>query len=283
MIYKGRIVEMDQRKVDLHLHTNASDGSWSVAQLLEKIKKKNISVFSITDHDTIENTLNVKNNNKYKDLNFIPGVEISTTLNNKEYHITAYCCDLGDQKLKSILNSNRQVRTEFNRDIVKFFEDKYKKNLINKYFDYQNNMDRGGWKSLNFLIDKGLVKDLEDFFKKISVMNEEMIFPSPKKVIDVIHDVGGYAFLAHPASYFNGDLLEKSFLKDWLRYGIDGIEAYSPYLKNLKDANYYVNFCNDHNLMISSGSDCHGEFIEERKVGKPEIFLSDIRIDKLLN
>lgn len=274
---------MEKRKVDLHLHTSASDGTWSVTQLLDEIKKKNVSIFSITDHDTIENTLKMKNKNKYKDLNFIPGVEISTTLNNKEYHITAYCCDMENQKLESILNFNRNVRTEFNRDIIRFFEEKYEKELINKYIDYHNNMDRGGWKSLNFLIDKGLVKDLEDFFNKISAMNEEMIFPSPKKVIDIIHDVGGQAFLAHPASYFNGDLLEKTFLKDWLRFDIDGIEAYSPYLNNLKDANYYVKFCDENNLMISSGSDCHGDFIEERKVGKPEIFLSEIRIDKLLN
>lgn len=274
---------MVKKKVDLHLHTNASDGSWGVTQLLKEIRQKNISIFSITDHDSITN---VKKMLKIKDkinLDFIPGVEISTTLNNKEYHITTYCCEFEHQKLNSILKFNRKIRKEFNRDIIRFFEKESNKELINKYFDYNNNKDRGGWKSLNFLIDKGLVKDLKDFFKKISPMNEEMIFPSPKKVIEVIHDSGGYAFLAHPASYFSGDLLERNFLKEWLNFGIDGIEVYSPYLKELKDADHYIRFCNNHNLMISSGSDCHGDFIEERKVGKPEIYLSDIKIDKLLN
>lgn len=273
---------MKKQKVDLHLHTNASDGTWGVSKLLKIIKRKNITIFSVTDHDTIQNTKILKNKIKYADLKFIPGVEVSTTLNNMEYHITAYNCDLENPKLNSILKFNRKVRTDYNRDIIRFFETEFEKKLIDEYDDYKHNADRGGWKSLNFLIDKGIIKNLEDFFEKIYAMNENMIFPSPQKVIDIIHETGGYAFLAHPASYFKGKLLEKNFLKDWFKYGIDGIEVYSPYLNNLNDADYYIEFCHNHNLMFCSGSDCHGDFIKERKVGKPEIYLSDIKIDKLL-
>jgi predicted metal-dependent phosphoesterase TrpH len=273
---------MKHKKVDLHLHTDASDGSWGVDQLLKIIKEKNISIFSITDHDSINNVKAMQNKCENQDFRFIPGVEISATLNNKEYHIAAYCYNFKNKKLTSILNSNRKVRIDFNRNIIKFFEVEYEKELINEYYDYQHNLNRGGWKSLNFLMDKGLVKDLEDFFRKIYSMNEEMVFLSPKEVIDVIHEAGGYAFLAHPASYFNGDLLETNFLKDWLKFGIDGIEVYSPYLNNLNDADYYIEFCNTYELMYSSGSDCHGDFIKERKVGKPKIYLLDIKIDNLL-
>lgn len=273
---------MVKKKVDLHIHTNASDGSWGIERLLEEIKDRKISIFSITDHDCIENVSKLLNKKINSNKVFVPGVEVSTTFNNKEYHITAYCFDLDYKDLNLLLKFNRKVREKFNRNIIRYFEDIYDKKFINEYIDYKNDKNRGGWKSLNFLKDKELVKDLEDFFLKISDMKKGMIFTRPEEAIDIIHRAGGYTFLAHPASYFNGELLDKEFLKEWLKYGIDGIEAYSPYLNKLKDADYYIDFCDNNNLMISSGSDCHGNFIEERKVGKPEIYLSDIRIDELI-
>ena len=77
-------------------------------------------------------------------------------------------------------------------------------------------------------------------------------------------------------------MLTRDFLREWVVLGIDGIEAYSPYLNQLKDAQYYIDFCKENDLMYSTGSDCHGAFIKDRKVGKPEVYLKDINIDKLL-
>lgn len=250
--------------------------------LLDEINQKDISIFSITDHDSIESVKLMETKELKSGQIFIPGVEISSTLDKKEYHINAYKFKTEDEELTALLKYNKNVREKFNKQIIEFFEENHGTKLLYEYNKYRNQKSRGGWKSLNFLIDKKLVNDLEDFFNKISNMKEEMTFLNPEKVIDIIHQAGGFAFLAHPASYYNGELLDKSFLKDWLAMGIDGIEAYSPYLNKMKDAQYYIEFCKENDLMYSSGSDCHGDFIEERKIGKPVVYLDDLNIDKLI-
>lgn len=273
---------MKAKKVDLHIHTNASDGTWGIEKLLEEIKKEDINIFSITDHDDIQNVIKMMKRKLPEEIKFIKGVEVSTNLDRKEYHLAAYNFDIENIEFKKLLKKNRNIRKNFNKNIIKFFEKVNNINLINEYYDYRHDNKRGGWKALNFLIDKSLVDDLGDFFLKISNMEEEMVFLHPEKALKIIHQAGGYAFLAHPASYYKGELLDRSFLEDWVEMGVDGIEAYSPYLNKIEQAQYYIEFCKENNLMYSAGSDGHGEFIKERKIGKPEVYLKDINIDKLL-
>lgn len=96
-------------QVDMHIHTTASDGTWTVEEVLELIIKNNIKVFSITDHDTIENSVkmlhSIPNNNGY-----VIGAEISCTYNDEEYHITAYDFDCENSKLNELLKFNQIQR-----------------------------------------------------------------------------------------------------------------------------------------------------------------------------
>jgi len=271
------------KKVDLHIHTNISDGTWNVEELLKVIIKNKINIFAITDHDDLKNVIEMQKKSIPNESKFIKGVEISSTLDNKEFHITAYNIKLKNKELDGLLKFNRDIRKEFNKKIIRYFEKVNNIKLMCRYFNYVHDHNRGGWKALNFLIDQRLVDNLNDFFVKISNMEENMIFLHPEKVINIIHKAQGYAFLAHPASYYNGELLDREFLRDWLSMGIDGIEAYSPYLNSIKDAQYYIDFCKDNSLMYSAGSDCHGEFIKERKVGKPKVYLKGINIEKILD
>ena len=141
---------------------------------------------------------------------------------------------------------------------------------VSDYPSYKYNRKRGGWESLSYLIDKKVVKNLNGYFKILNESKEVLKFKSPKEVIEIIKDAGGHPFLAHPSSYGKGQKLSLDILKGWKDYGISGIECYSPYLKETKDADYYVKFCNENNLMISAGSDCHGDF-NDRSLGIPKV------------
>jgi predicted metal-dependent phosphoesterase TrpH len=272
---------LTKKRVDLHIHTNASDGTWGVKELIDEVLKKDIRFFSITDHDDISNVKEILNYELDDKLNFVKGVEISSSLDGIEFHITAYNYDIDNKKLNDLLKLNRKTRDDFNKKIIRYFEKVYNLKLLNQYNEYKHEHKRGGWKSLNFLIDNRLVTDLNDFFVKVSNMEEEMTFFHPKKIIEIVHKANGFAFLAHPASYFKERALSKEYIRQFADMGIDGLEAYSPYLDALEDAEYYIDFCQNNNLMFSAGSDCHGDFIEERKVGKPSVFLEDINIDKI--
>ena len=83
------------KKVDLHIHTNASDGTWDVTELKNELKKNKIDIFSVTDHDSVENIENMQNILKNKDnLIFIPGTELSAEYKGKEYHLNLYNYDI---------------------------------------------------------------------------------------------------------------------------------------------------------------------------------------------
>lgn len=267
--------------IDMHLHTSASDGTWTAEELLERITEKNIKVFSITDHDTIENSLKIISNIP-NNICYVIGVEISCTYNNQEYHITAYDFDYKNLELQELLKFNMLQRNDNNTAIIKYLNRINRLTDIEDYFTYKYESNRGGWKSLNYLLDKNIIEDMRGYFEIMERSNERLCFKEPKEVIDIIKAAGGYSFLAHPSAYKKGEKLPLKILKDWIDYGISGIECYSPYLKNIEDSNYYVDFCNENNLMISAGSDCHGEF-NNRTLGVPKVTMNDVRIDFINN
>lgn len=270
------------KKVDLHIHTNASDGTWSVDELLEEIKKKDIKIFSITDHDTVQNIKKMESIIKPKEIKFVPGVEISTSYEGREYHLTIYNYDIENEEINNLVKWNLATRLDYNMEFISYMS-KLNKNISKKdYIKYTNDVNRGGWKSLNYMIDNKIHKNMQEHFIDVSKSGLKLIFKSPEEVIKICKKSGGKVFLAHPAYYKKVGVIEKEKLDFWIENGIDGIECFSPYTTNKNQVDYYINYCKNNNLMISGGSDCHGLFIPERQLGKPEVFEKDLDIKGLL-
>lgn len=270
------MVERDYQ-VDMHIHTTASDGTWDIEELLELIIKSNIKLFSITDHDTIESSVRMLHSIP-KNIFYVIGVEISCTYNDGEYHITAYDFDYKNSKLNELLKFNQIQRKEFNTRIVQYVKETNLLKEIDDYSSYKYDRNRGGWESLNYLLDKNIIKNLNEYFEIIKLSKEKLYFKSPREVIETIKEAGGYSFLAHPSAYEKGSRLSIEILNEWGNYGIAGIECFSPYIKNVEDINYYIRFCKENNLMISAGSDCHGKF-NNRTLGIPKVSMDEIQLD----
>ena len=209
-------------------------------------------------------------------------MEISCTYNDREYHITAYDFDHKNSKLNELLKFNEMQRKEFNTKVVQYVKEVNKIENIEDYDSYEYNRNRGGWESLNYLLDKDIVKNMEEYFEIVKLSNERLSFKNAKEVIEIIKVAGGYSFLAHPSAYKKGEKLPIEVLEEWKSYGISGIECFSPYLKNIEDANYYIKFCDENNLMISAGSDCHGEF-NNRTLGIPKVNIDKIKLEFIKN
>ena len=262
--------------VDLHIHTNASDGTWDRHESIERLLENNIGLFSITDHDTIENSRIVVDESKEYDLKSTIGVEISCTCMNKNYHLTAYSLDANNTSLLQLLEENRRVWDDYNTSMIRLLEADNPSVEYSKYKSYQYEKNRGGWKSLNFLLDLGLIEDTPGYLDLFDKLGNRPIFRNPETIINTVKEAQGISFLAHPNAYFRGRNLPTEQLKKWIEFGISGIECYSPY-PGLVKAEDYVSFCKKNNLLISGGSDCHGTFLST-KLGNPRITLNMLNL-----
>lgn len=275
-------------KTDLHIHTTASDGCWTPEQLIKELQNKQITTFSITDHDSVENIIQTKDLAEQAKLTFIPGVEISTTYQGRLYHLLGYGIDPKNPQLHQFLIKNRELMDKKDDDSIKILIKEGHCLDFNEYVNYHNDSTRGGWKALNFLIDKGICQDASDFFRRLFHQQHKVpfpIFPEPQEAISVIKKAGGIAVIAHPGGNFGGNLHQVNCeigktLKQFRELEIDGIECYHP------DHNKEVvctcrEYCQKNDLLITGGSDCHGEFIPRRSLGMPEICLSQLSLGQL--
>jgi predicted metal-dependent phosphoesterase TrpH len=270
-------------KIDLHIHTMASDGTWSPEELVENIKKAEIGIFSVTDHDSTDNVLQTADLAKADDLHFIPGVEINASRQNKYIHILSYGIDIECEALKDVLAANKRFIEEKSMEVILFLGEKGYPVSKDEYRDYINNPARGGWKTFNYLKDKGLCNNHNDFFDLFRDNGnpfENIGYVSPEEAISAVKTAGGMPVLAHPGAKIY-TRPHDAIVDLALELGVKGIECYHPE-NSVEVTQYCREVCKKHNLLITGGSDCHGEFVKERRLGKPDIDLEQLEIEGML-
>lgn len=264
-------------RVDLHVHSCASDGTWSPEELVRHVKEAGIRIFALTDHNTIENVSRTSALARAQGVFFIPGVEIDSVHEGYTYHILGLGIDIENSGLKSLLKNQEERMEMRDKRAIAFLESKYPHVSAEDYECYEDDRSRGGWKALNYCIDKKLCSDYREFFALFpddSPLSEPPGFHPAEDVISVIKKAGGCAVLAHPgASFYSPDY--RTVLNDMLKMGIQGVECY--HIENGEEVTRYaLEFCNTHKLLVTGGSDCHGAFVRERRLGNPDVRLSDL-------
>lgn len=235
-------------KCDLHIHTDHSDGSYSVDEIISLAKTEGIQVISITDHDTVEAYQEIT---EEKDVHIVTGIEISCDYNGEEIHLLGY-------------NFN-----EANSQLLDFLKE-IKNKKISQTILFMRNIKK---MKLPAGIESEILKrrirriDIEEAFKKYDLSpryyqeldqillenRENRYFPQYEKGQDIIRKAGGICLLAHPYRYFKD---EKSLYHGVEQLRPDGIECYSP-IHSLE----YIQMCQEvarkYRLLISGGSDFH--------------------------
>lgn len=248
--------------IDLHMHTTLSDGELSVEELLAKLKKDNIEVFSITDH----NHALAYNHFKAENYNVITGTEIATSFKGVIIEILLYNVNphIINEWFNDFYSDNNLKRIEellFN-DVIKLAKknnykvskdlklEKIEKGYAKKkvYTDLVLNNPDFPFKTYKMFFRKGLSNPESDFF-----VDEGRTYPSIKEVVDLAERAGGISILAHPYEYgLNIDELKQLVLD----YDLDGMESFHPsaaVINSLK----ILDFCEANNLKSSMGSDYH--------------------------
>ncbi len=263
--------------IDLHIHTNKSDGALSPREVVEEAIKNNVSAIAIADHDTID---------AYDDELFdyaesnnvilIPAVEISTKTKKCGIHVLGYNFDLNDVNFKEKLSKLRNARHDYLYGVgKKLAELGYKLNIeeLDKIeavtkahisLDVISNKENEELLINNF----GHIPNKGEFIE--TVMNEgcpayvKKTSITPGEAADLIRSAGGKAVLAHPVAYsYEDGLTEDDILELVKEMKVDAIEGNYLYVdrddKEHDDINKWNEFAKKHNLLSTVGSDFHNE------------------------
>ena len=265
---------------DLHIHSWYSDGTYSPEEIINKARSQNVTTISICDHNMIDAYTKTKELCGVKDIKIIPGVEITSVFDDKEFHILAYNFDMGNKALNDLLQYNRNIYHEMGNILIGNIAKDYPQLSITEYANYERNRKNGGWDSIDYLRSKGLVTDWESYIEIASKYGSppDNDFMPPEEVIKIVHDAGGIAVLAHLCHHVMADIAdwERNALQ-FLHMGIDGFECYYPACST-EITKFLVGFCHEHGLLITAGSDDHGGFI-----GAPgeEYYIGAVRVGEI--
>ncbi len=270
--------------VDLHIHSDFSDGSYTCGEIINSAKKHNVGVISITDHNSIEN-LNVLDKINEDELLIIPGVELDAIYNENNYHILGYGMDRNLDEFREVCMDNAQKQEYHNLLLLKKLCRDYKAISEEDYDSYHRPAHRGGWKLINYLFDKGITAGLYEglsLYRKYGICSNQIPFLSVRDACNAIQKSGGIPILAHPVENIMESPLSQGFvdeLKALQRQGIKGIECFYPLHSEIEEQ-FLFSFCQTNHLYITGGSDFHGDFFnkQKQKVGSQFINLENINI-----
>ena len=241
--------------IDFHMHTTYSDGHYSPFELLKKVRDLNIDIISITDHDSVNGLEEAIGIGKDFGVEVIPGLEISTDVEDKEVHLLGYFLDINNSELRKYLSFFRDERYQRALRMVKKLNALDLDISIDDVLEVTNSSAIGRPHVAIAMIRKGIVKDYYEAFQKYlrdgAPAYERKIHVSPQSALKIINDAGGLSFIAHPGH------LKESILMTLINSGIDGIEVTHP-SHNSYQRKFYRGIVNQYCLLESGGSDFHG-------------------------
>ena len=266
--------------IDLHAHTNHSDGIDTPSELIANAKKAGLSVVAITDHDTVSGWDEAITAAASHAISLVPGIEVSTrsevsTGRGISVHILAYLPDPNYEPLMQRLAEIRESRNRRARKMVDLLAADYPIN----WSDIESNIKPGstiGRPALaDALVRKGIVQNRSEAFESILHRRSryyvsELAIPTPE-AIKLINQAGGVSVMAHPlidfpAAASPADLPQAHF-ESLIAAGLDGLEVNHRSVPKLAQT-WLANLAVKHNLIVTGSSDYHGVGGKDNKLGE---------------
>ena len=253
--------------IDLHIHTNLSDGTDSVEKLIDKLQSSNIKTFSITDHDNIEADKIIKKQYlkllNEKNIKYISGVEFSTDYKGQSMHILAYNYSSSDEVVSEIVDYIHSLRLQrFSRridDIKTDFNITFSDEELEWMFSRNNPgkphiatilVNNGYAESITEAISKYMPKRLNEY--KVSAIDVIKKLSSHGVLVGIAHPLGGEG-----EDRISVETFEKN-VESLVEHGISFLECYySLYDEHEREIIKMV--ADKYGLLLSGGSDYHGK------------------------
>lgn len=244
-------------KMDLHMHSICSDGERTPIELVELAIQQGLTHMSITDHDAISAYAEAEKYAKTVGIELIPGMEFNTFGPQGEIHILGYGMDVNNERLLTYCKWRKEERKSWSQQIVHKLHDLSYSIQWEDCFARANGAIIVRTHIADELVDKGYFNSSKEAFNSLLQMGRPGYVKraqfTTKDAIDLIHHCGGIAVVAHPGIY-----PFKWSLETLIAEGIDGIEAF--YSKHeLDQTAYWLQQAEHYQLLVSVGSDFHGE------------------------
>jgi len=280
--------------IDLHIHSkNCSDGKLTLAQIFQEAKKRGLRLISITDHDAVGCQEEAQLLAKEMGLLYITGVELNISFSHPSYKngkstsldLLGYGYDPHNKALIEKTAALRRFRRQRAEKILANLNEEFKRQGIPLFTEQdmkamEDSVDGslGRPHIASYLVKKGIVSNRQEAFDKYLVKaNVPKMKVSLEEASRLIRDTGGKVILAHPNDPQGTSLvslatdLEKQFriIEEKMLPLIDGVECWHS-RHDAETVSAYLEFAKGHGLMVTGGSDCHGEPILLGTVEVPE-------------
>ena len=253
------------RYVDLHMHTDHSDGAHSVGEVVAMVREAKLAAFAITDHDTIAGYHEVRQIVGPDDPELISGVEISVAAGKSDLHMLAYLFDPDYEPLTERLAGFREERNLRGGSMVQRLNRQGLDLSIEAVLEKAGRAAIGRPHIAEALVDGGMVESFERAFQKYIGDHCPAYVPKskiePAEAIDLVHRAGGIAVMAHP---FVNDMHRQ--LPELAELGLDGVEVYH-YSHTKQQRKELLRLAARYGLIKSGGSDFHGRQRHEVEIG----------------
>ena len=263
----GDIIMQTMKRIDLHMHTTVSDGTDSLEEILSNVREAGLTLFSVTDHDSIKAGIRIPPLMKEIPLEqrtpFIRGVEFSCKDELGKYHILGYGYNPAVPGIAEVVFKGHALRMKKTRARLDFLKERFGFTFPEEEIHELLAKDNPGKPHIaKLMIQYGYAKDIKEAINEyINKKEFENVHVHPEEAIDGILRSGGIPILAHP-SYGDGDDLILGEEMDWrlqrlMEFGVQGVEAYySGFTPKIQEE--VLALADKYDLYVTAGSDYHG-------------------------
>ncbi len=243
-------------RIDLHLHTTASDGLLGPAALVHAVQAARIQIFSVTDHDTVDGLAETEVQARSRGLTLVPGIELSAIWRGVELHILGYFVDSTDEALLTFLRERREARRTRLRTMLSRLHALGVAVDPEEVLALAQDGNVGRPHLARVLVQRGFVVTTDEAFDRYLAEGRPAYVPRPdvtvQDAIRVIHEAGGLASLAHPGLHSRD-----AAIPEVVAAGLDALEVYHVTHSPGVTA-HYRRLAERQGILVTGGSDFHG-------------------------
>ena len=279
--------------IDLHIHSQSSDGAFTVEEIVKEAKRRNIGFISITDHDSIGCQMVAMDLAGKAGIRYVSGVELNVTFAHPKYHagkpasldFLGYQFDPKNQTFSDKLQQMAEYREARAAKILDNLNGEFDKEGIKKltkkdFEEIQASVDGvlGRPHIADYLVKKGIVRNRQEAFDKYLVRCNVPKYPLYlEDASRLVHNAGGKIVLAHPNDPHGTSLVaftkslpeQTQIIEDSMLAYIDGVECWHS-RSDAQTTSHYLRFAKEHALMVTGGSDCHQKPVVMGTVAVPD-------------